>query len=130
MIFVDSNVPMYLVGGDHPNRSRAGQILRRLVAQAESLVTDAEVFQEILHRYTSIQRREAIGPAFQALRQLVVEIFPIEWEDVQLARGFAETTGLSARDAVHAAVMRRAGVSRILTFDRGFDAVEGLDRIE
>jgi hypothetical protein len=31
------------------------------------LVTDAEVSQEICHRYVAINRREAIQPAFDAI---------------------------------------------------------------
>jgi predicted nucleic acid-binding protein len=35
---------------------------------------------------------------------------------------------LSARDALHVAVMQRHGIGEILTFDRGFDAIPGLRR--
>ena len=34
-------------------------------------MTDAEVFQEILHRYVVINRREAIQPVFDALLGMV-----------------------------------------------------------
>jgi hypothetical protein len=51
-------------------------------------------------------------------------------EDVLKARdSVAESVHLSARDALHVAVMERHGVRRILTFDAGFDAVPGLERI-
>lgn len=48
---------------------------------------------------------------------------------VDRARRLLGTTGLSARDAVHVAIMRRRGIFRILTFDRGFDAVSEIRRI-
>jgi predicted nucleic acid-binding protein len=35
-----------------------------------------------------------------------------------------------ARDAVHLAVMRRHGVRRILSFDAGFDAEPGIERLK
>lgn len=54
MIFVDSNVSMYLVGEPHPNRDRAFEAFDRYFEAGEILVTDAEVYQEILHRYSSI----------------------------------------------------------------------------
>ena len=38
--------------------------------------------------------------------------------------------GISARDALHAAVMRRNGVSRILCYDTSFDAIPGIERLE
>ena len=129
MIFVDSNIPMYLVGADHSNKAAARVLLERAITDGEILVTDAEVLQEILHRYVAIDRRDAIGPASDALLGVVDEVFPVERSDVERARNLVLTTPLSARDAVHVAIMRRRGVDRILTFDRGFDGVEGLVRI-
>lgn len=49
MIFVDANVPMYLVGTPHTNQERAVAALRRLAQERETFVTDVEVYQEILH---------------------------------------------------------------------------------
>ena len=69
MIFIDSNIPMYLVGAEHPNKAVATGLLERAVIEGEALVTDAEVFQELLHRYSAIDRRGAIGPAFDALSE-------------------------------------------------------------
>ena len=128
MIFVDSNIPMYLVGADDQHKSEARGLLERAIADGETLVTDAEVLQEILHRYSAIDRRDAIGPAFDALLGVVDEVFPVERDDVDRARRLLGSTALSARDAVHVAIMRRRGISRILTFDRGFDAIAGIQR--
>lgn len=128
MIFVDSNIPMYLVGTDDRHKSEARRLLERAIVDGETLVTDAEVLQEILHRYSAIDRRDAIGPAFDALLAVVDEVFPVERDDVERARRLVQTTALSARDAVHVAVMRRHGASRIMTFDRGFDAIADITR--
>ena len=50
MIFVDSNIPMYLVGADDGLRVAAERLLSQAASAEEKLVTDAEVLQEILHR--------------------------------------------------------------------------------
>jgi len=128
VIFVDSNVPMYLVGAEHPNKAATRALLERAITDGEILVTDAEVLQEILHRYVAINRRDAIGPALDALLGVVDEVFPVERGDVEGARRLVLTTALSARDAVHLAIMRRRGVDRIITFDRGFDGIAGITR--
>ena len=86
MILIDANVPMYLVGGDHPNKVIALRMLERAVTNRERLVTDAEVFQEILHRYVAIGRRDAIQPAFDALNAAVDEVFPIDAKLVERAK--------------------------------------------
>lgn len=131
MIFVDSNVPMYLVGAEHPNKARSGALLERAVRNRDLLVSDAEVFQEILHRYTAIRRTEAIPSAWKALAGLVDEVFSVELADVEAARDLLvdEVPVLSARDALHVSIMRRHGVREILSFDGGFDQVEGLLRL-
>ena len=122
MIFIDSNVPMYLVGAAHPHKADAQLLLERLAASRQRLVTDAEVFQEILHRYVAIQRREAIGPAVSTLLSIIDEVFPIEKADVLRAAEIAEhRLQFSARDALHLAVMERHGISSILSFDADFD---------
>ena len=121
---------MYLVGSSDPSRSEALRWLETLVDAQERLVTDAEVFQEILHRYTAIGRREAIQPAFEVLDRVTDDVFAIERRDVERAKLVVlGSKRLSARDAVHIAVMERHGVARILTFDRGFDGYPGIDRI-
>lgn len=130
MIFVDSNVPMYLVGAEHPNKARAAKLLTQLIERQERLVTDAEVFQEILHRYTAIRRHDAIAPAWEALAGVVDETFDVDLGAVEQARDLLlRFDGLSSRDAVHAATMARHGVREILSFDTGFDVLPDLVRI-
>jgi predicted nucleic acid-binding protein len=130
LIFVDSNIPMYLVGAPHPHKADAQRLLERCIADEERLVTDVEVLQEILHRYAAIGRRDAIPPAFEALLGVVDEVFPIELPDVERARDILLAAAeLSARDALHAAVMERRGINSILTFDGGFDSLPGVRRL-
>lgn len=130
MIFVDSNIPMYLVGADHSNKTDAQRLLERAIVEGEALVTDAEVFQEILHRYGAIDRRDAIPAAWELLVAITDEVTGIDLSDVSAARDMMLAgTGGSARDAIHVAVMRRMGCSRILTFDRAFDGVPGVRRV-
>jgi predicted nucleic acid-binding protein len=126
VILIDSNVPMYLVGAEHPNKAAARSLLEVAVARRERLVTDTEVIQEILHRYTAIDRRGSIGPAIDALLGVVDEVHPIERDDVIRARDLVLSSRLTARDAIHVAVMQRHEITRIMTFDRDFAGVPGI----
>lgn len=130
MVLVDSNIPMYLVGADHPLRDTARLILDDLVDREERLVTDAEVLQEILHRFVSIGRPDAIQPAFDLILEVVDEVLAITLADLEEAKHVVlGKFGVSARDAVHVAVMRTHGIRRILSFDSGLDRVPGIERI-
>ena len=130
MILIDSNIPMYLVGASHPHKSDAQRWLEKLVSDRERLVTDAEVLQEILLRYVAIDRRDAIQPAFEALLGIVDQVLGIDRVAVERAKEIVlGHRNLSARDAVHLAVMEQHGIDRILTFDSGFDGFPGVTRL-
>jgi predicted nucleic acid-binding protein len=57
---------------------------------------------------------------------VVDEVYPIELADVTRARDVMVSSRLSARDAIHVAVMLRRGIGRIMTFDRDFAAIPGI----
>lgn len=120
---------MYLVGKTHPHKLDANRLLEAAITAGERLVTSAEVLQEILHRYVAIGRRDAIQPAFDALLGVVDEVIAVGLTDVQRAREFVVgMSNLSARDALHAAVMVREKIDRIMTFDAAFDDIPGVSR--
>jgi predicted nucleic acid-binding protein len=130
VILVDSNIPMYLVGAPHPHKSDAQRLLEQLVSQRQRLVTDAEVLQEILHRYVAIDRRDAIQPAFDALLGVVDQVLAVDLAAVERAKQIVlGHRRLSARDAVHLAVMEQHGIGQILSFDSGFDGFPGVSRL-
>ena len=130
MILVDSNVPMYLVGAPHPHKLDAQRLLESAISAGERLVTDAEVLQEICHRYAAIGRRDVMQPAFDAILGVVDDVLAVAREDVEAAKDILlRYAPLSARDAIHVAVMSRRGITRIMTFDRGYDAYPGFERL-
>ena len=121
---------MYLIGAPHPHKSESQLLLERLISGGRRLVTDAEVLQEIMHRYVAIDKREAIGPAFQLLLDVVDDVLAIEKADVIRAGEIVQNRALlSARDSVHIAVMERHGIRSIPSFDADFDRWPGLKRI-
>jgi len=130
VILIDSNIPMYLVGAPHDHKSDARRLLEKVVSERQRLVTDAEVLQEILHRYVAIDRRDAIQPAFDALLGIVDQVLAVDRSVAERAKqivlGYRQ---LSARDAVHLAVMEHHGIERIMTFDSGFDRFPGITRL-
>jgi uncharacterized protein len=93
MIFVDSNIPMYLVGAPHPHKDDARRLLELFVAERTS---------------------------FAVLLALVDEVYPIQLSDAERRDLVLSKRKLSARDAIHVAVMERNGIKRILSFDAGF----------
>jgi uncharacterized protein len=130
LILIDSNIPMYLVGAPHPHKIDAQRLVNRLIAERRRLVTDAEVLQEILHRYASLNRYQDIQPAYDVILKTVDEVLPVDRHTLDRARqivlGYRR---LSARDAIHLAVMQQHGIGQILSFDSGFDGFPGVTRL-
>ena len=121
---------MYLFGAPHPHKADAQRLIERLISDRQRLVTDAEVLQEILHRYAAINRRDAIQPAFDALLGIVDQVFAIDQPASERAKqiviGYPK---MSARDALHLASMEAHDIGQILSFDSGFDGFPGITRL-
>ena len=106
-------------------------MLEGFLADRQRLVTDAEVLLEILHRYVAIDCRDAIQPAFDALLGLVDEVCPVDRSAIDRAKVIVLShRRLPARDAIHmATIMEHHEVSRIMSFDSGFDGFPGIERL-
>ncbi len=129
MIFVDSNIPMYVAGRDHPNRDPSRRLLEAARAGHVEICTSVEVLQEILYRYVGLKRPDLAVEIYDLFSQLCPIVFPVSLADTDRARDLVRTQrGLGVRDAVHAAVMLNNDVKEIATFDEGFDGVPGIKR--
>ncbi len=130
-VFVDSNIPMYVAGAEHPNMGPATRFLESADDEGLDLCTSTEVLQEILYRYTVLGRPELADRVYDLFVALIPEIFEVTLADTDLAKKILlSTPGLSARVAVHAGVMINRGANAIATFDRGFDRIGEVTRVE
>ena len=131
-VFIDANVPIYAAGRDHPYKGPCARILRILADDPQSFLTDSEVLQEMIHRYLSSGRwtlgREVVRAFAGAM---CGRIEPVHAEDIILASELADRhPEVSTRDLVHAAVMQRLRVDRIISADSDFDSLEGIIRLD
>lgn len=130
MIFIDSNIPMYLIGTEHPHKREALTLLEQWISEKKRLVTNVEVLQEIMHRYCAIHRKEAIQAAFDTVYSIVDEIFDVTEADILEAKNLLLSySHISARDALHIGQMKRLKIKSIFSFDTGFDQIPNIQRI-
>jgi predicted nucleic acid-binding protein len=122
---------MYSVGGDHRNLGPARRFLESARRGDFEACTSTEVLQEILYRYSSIGRLDAARGVYDAFVEICPEVLSVTLADTDRARDIlCESTGISARDAVHAAVMLNHGIDCIATFDKDFDRIRGIRRLK
>jgi predicted nucleic acid-binding protein len=130
-VFIDSNIPMYVAGGAHANREPAHRLLDRVRLGKVEACSSTEVLQEILYRYSSIGRLDMASEVYELFVEVCPVILNVTLADTDRARDLVcGGAGVSARDAVHAAVMLNHSIEWIATFDAGFDRVSGIRRLK
>jgi len=131
VILVDANILMYAAGTEHPSKAPSTRFLKRVALGEIDGALDAEVLQELLHRYRAIDRWVLGRRVYDHARAIFNVVFPITAETLDIARRLLdESVEMSARDALHAAVVETNGLDAICTFDRGYDQISAIRRIE
>lgn len=132
-IFLDTNVQVYAAGRPHELKQPCQEVLTLAADYHTPFVTDAEVLQELLHRYLALRAWEPQGrESFASFAELMEgRVEPVYAEDVeQAARLVSRYSRLDARDLLHLAVMQRLGITHIVSADAGFDRLAEVERLD
>ena len=130
-VFIDSNIPMYVAGREHPLREPSRRFLRRVRDGKVDACTSTEVLQEILYRYSSLGRLDLAAEVYDLFVEVCPVVLGVTLADTDRARDLVcGAIGPSTRDAVHAAVMLNNDIEWIATFDAGFDDIAGVRRMK
>lgn len=131
MILIDANIFMYAAGAEHPHKGPSVALLRRVAGGEIDAAVDAEVLQEILHRYRAIRRWDEGREVYALARRIVPMVVAMTDQIVDRARDLLDDDArLGARDAVHAAVVLQRGMDGVCSYDRDLDRIEGVRRFE
>lgn len=131
LAMVDSNVPMYAAGQEHPYRGPCQRVLERIVAGELEAVTNVEVHQEILHRYVALGLAAKGREVSQDFQYLVPRVLSVTLDEIELARELsAKYPELPARDLVHLSVMLNHGIKIMVSADRHFDRFSEIRRLD
>ena len=132
VVFIDTNVPIYAAGRAHPLKGPCAQVLLLVAEHSQTFVTDAEVLQELLHRYLALRLWPQGRDVFRRFSDLMQgRVEAVQAADVEHAAGLADVhQELGGRDLLHVAVMDRLEVRRIISADTGFDRLQELERLD
>jgi predicted nucleic acid-binding protein len=130
VILVDTNVFMYAAGRPHPHRKASTALLEAIARGSIEAAVDAEVLQEILHRYRAIGRWNDGRRVYDLVRPIVPDVVDIGASTVDAARALMDRhPGLLARDAVHAAATQELAADALCSWDTDFDAIPEIRRL-
>ncbi|MDD5622174.1 MAG: type II toxin-antitoxin system VapC family toxin [Actinomycetota bacterium] len=122
-VFIDANIPMYAAGQEHPNRESSIEVLKSISENKIIGVTSAEVMQEILYRYWSINLLKKGLEVFDSFSQIIDDILPVNFNIISEAKNLLveiNHQNIFPRDAIHVATMDHYGISFIATHDKHF----------
>ena len=129
LYFLDSNIIMYTLGGPHTLKTPCVKVLEKIRSAKIKVCTNTEIFQEILYRYYSLDKKVLAHQACDILKDIANPIFPITHEDIEKAMSLLKQYTIPVRDAVHAATMLNHNIRHILSTDIHFDNIHELTRI-
>ncbi len=130
-LFIDTAVVMYAGGREHPLREPSRRILEAVADGTLDGVVSTEVIREIFHRFLYMERPDLAVEMAEATLDLFAPVLSVTDAVMRRMPDLVRThPRLPARDLLHVATCREAGIEAIVSPDRGFDEVAGLYRID
>lgn len=130
--FLDTNVLLrYLLRDDEEKAERALNLLRRLELGTEKACVSPMVIFEVVF---TLQRRYRVPR--QQIRDSVLDILSLRGLELPNKKLYERALDLYAgqaisfADAFHAAYMNSRGIREIYSWDRDFDRIEGITRVQ
>jgi uncharacterized protein len=129
--FVDSNVFFYAKIRDKKYGDACAEILRRLTGNQLTGATSTLAILETSNALRKYGRPDEIEDEVTAIYSLPITIHELLNMDIRLATEIQSKTKVSPYDCAHAAIMKRNGITTILSADaHHFDHIPGIKRID
>jgi len=129
--YIDSNIFFYARIMDKRYGETCSKILKGIfrgeIEAVTSVLTPIEVANALRKHGVS---REDVRNTIDAMLSLDMEIYETDMIDIAEAIRISEEFDISPHDAVHIAIMKKAGVTRIISADKDFDRITGIERID
>ncbi len=127
----DTGVFIYALGGEHRYRDPC----RAILDHGEHGRLAAEASVELVHEFAYVRLRQGVTRTGAAKSARAIAdacpLHPVGFADMELALDlWCKHERLDMRDSIFAAQALNRGIDAILSPDRGFDGIPGLQRID
>ena len=134
MMFLDANIILrYLTNDDPDKAARCLALLQAADRGAAQLVTTEAIIAEVVYVLSSPRLYNLAPSRIRELLLPLIEIRGLKLESRQLyhdALDLYATQQIDFEDALAVAHMRALGVEQIVSYDRHFDRIAGIQRVE
>ncbi|HWL01468.1 MAG TPA: type II toxin-antitoxin system VapC family toxin [Microbacteriaceae bacterium] len=127
---IDSSVPLLHLGEASVAKVASRAVMRSVLDASLRAYASTEMVQEV-----AFHRRRMTGDPKRAAQEARdvsagIVMLAFDHEILDLALDLMATGTIRGRDAVHAATAAVYGITKVISVDRGFDAVPGLERVD
>ena len=129
-VYLDSNVLLYAVGEHSRYRAPCRHVLERVASRSVVGETSILTVQEVVHHR---QRRGDVTPASHGRQVLSIcsATHPLDRSIGLAAMALMDDRShLQTSDAIHAATALRHGITFLISADRDFDGIPGIERVD
>lgn len=139
MRFLDTNVILRFLAAprsdeDERKRKASLALFQRVATGGEVVTTCEAVLAEVMYVMCSPRQYSAQREQAAALLRGLIELrgfrLPNKSLYIRALELFVENSAFDIEDALCVAHMERLGLSEILSYDRDFDRIAGVDRVE
>ncbi len=126
--FVDSNVFFYAKIMDAEYGASCAEIIRKVQDGNIVAATSALVTLEVANALQKFGLANEVRDTIDSIFSLRIQVFDVERSDVRNAVVMFHHHRISPYDCVHVSVMRHAGIRIIVSADKDFDKIPGVER--
>lgn len=134
VVFLDTNILIRYLTKDDPEKAARAYAFLLQVEQGTTLATTAEaVIAEVVYVLSSKTLYNVPRPTIRQRLIAIIDLPGLRLPNKPIYRRVLDlyaTTNLDFVDCVVVAQMERAKLTRLLSFDRDFDAIPGITRVE
>ena len=131
-MFIDANVFVSAWLGRDRRAQRCQEFIEKVELGEQRASTSVLVFDEVLHKLeTHTGDREKSAAVIKKLSAIpYLKVYEVTPRQLNASLVIFTEYKMSPRDSLHVSTMLENGVEKILSYDKDFDSVKGIKRIE
>ena len=129
-VYIDSNVFFYARILDTQYGEACAKIIETIAKAELKAVASTLVVLEVANSLKKYRLADAVKDEIDAICSLGMMLSAVDDIVIRWAGDIYQKVGISPYDCVHAATMRKLGVTEILSADKDFDKIPAIRRID
>lgn len=128
--FIDSNVFFYAKIFDREYGDPCAKVLRMIEKGEFNALTSTLLLVELVNALRKYGLSHEVRGVVDAIFSLDVHVYEVDPWDIRDAVDIFDEFRISPYDCVHAAIMKKAKTTKLVSVDRDFDKIAWMERLD